>query len=80
MMRSLWRLGIVAAMCSACSAGLGEYAKPGATDQQRATDYYDCRRDSGVLVNAGKGMQEYVVDSARLQACMSARGYTSGSR
>jgi len=79
-MRRIWRVGIVAAMCAACSAGLGEYAKPDVSDRQRATDYYDCRRDASVLVSPGKGMEQYVIDPTRLHTCMSARGYTSGSQ
>jgi len=39
------------------------------------TDYYECQRDSSVLVGRGKGMQEYVPDTDKLNACMRARGY-----
>jgi hypothetical protein len=71
-------LGIVISslVCSACGAiGLSTYSRPGVTDQQKSTDYYECRRDSSVLRDRGKGMQEYVPDPNGLNACMRARGY-----
>ncbi len=60
---------------AACAGGLSGYSKTGVNDQQKSTDYYECQRDSSVLVWRGRGMQENVLDTEKLNACMRARGY-----
>ncbi len=67
---------ILAVFSSACSTGgLSAYSRPGVTDYQKSTDYYECQRKSSVVSYRGKGMSENVGDSNELRACMSARGY-----
>ena len=67
---------ILAAVVAACAAGgLSGYSKTGVNDQQKNTDYYECQRDSSVLVWRSK-MHESVPDTEKLNACMRARGYT----
>ncbi len=59
---------------AACAGGLSGYSKTGVSDQQKSTDYYECQRDSSVPVWRSK-MQENVLDTEKLNACMRARGY-----
>jgi hypothetical protein len=66
---------ILAVAVAACAGGLSGYSKTGVSDPQKSTDYYECQRDSSVLVSRAKGMQEYVPDTEKLNACMRARGY-----
>jgi len=66
---------ILAVSVAACAGGLSGYSKTGVSDQQKSTDYYECQRDSSVLVRRAKGMEEYVLDTDKLNACMRARGY-----
>jgi len=66
---------ILAVAVAACAGGLSGYSKTGVSDQQKSTDYYECQRDSSVLVRRAKGMEEYVLDTDKLNACMRARGY-----
>jgi len=66
---------ILAVAVAACAGGLSGYSKTGVSDQQKGTDYYECQRDSSVLVRRAKGMEEYVLDTDKLNACMRARGY-----
>jgi hypothetical protein len=66
---------ILAGAVAGCAGGLSGYSKTGVSDQQKSTDYYECQRDSSVLVARAKGMQEYVPDRDKLNACMRARGY-----
>jgi hypothetical protein len=66
---------ILAVAVAACAGGLWGYSKTGVSDQQKSTDYYECQRDSSVLVSRAKGMQEYVPDTEKLNACMRARWY-----
>jgi len=69
-------LVILAVLSLACSTGgLSAYSKPGVTDYQKSTDYYECQRESSVVRYRGKGMSENVEDSNELHACMRARGY-----
>jgi hypothetical protein len=76
--QTLRRVGLVilAVFSSTCSTGgLSAYSRPGVTDYQKSTDYYECRHDSSIVRSRGKGMSENVEDSNGLRACMSARGY-----
>ena len=66
---------ILAVAVAARAGGLSGYSKTGVRDQQKSTDYYECQRDSSVLVSRAKGMQEYMPDTDKLNACMRARGY-----
>ena len=66
---------ILAGAVAGCAGGLSRYSKAGVSGQQKSTDYYECQRDSSVLVSRAKGMQEYVLDTEKLNACMRARGY-----
>jgi hypothetical protein len=67
-------LWVLSAACS--TGGLAGYAKSGVTDHQKSSDYYDCRKESTVVRNRGRGMQEEVLDLDKLNSCMRARGYT----
>ena len=66
---------ILAGVVAGCAGGLSRYSKTGVSDQQKSTDYYECQRDSSLLVSRAKGMQESVPDTEKLNACMRARGY-----
>jgi len=66
---------ILAVAVATCARGLAGYSKSGVSDQQKSTDYYECQRDSSVLVRRYKGVEEYVPDTEKLNACMRARGY-----
>jgi len=73
--RALGCLILAGEVAGCAGGGLSRYSKTGVSDQQKSTDYYECQRDSSVLVSRAKGMQEYVPDTEKLNACMRARGY-----
>jgi len=67
---------ILSVLSTACNAAwLAGYTKQGVTDRQKSSDYYECRKESTVVRNRGKGMQEEVSDMDKLNSCMRARGY-----
>jgi hypothetical protein len=66
---------ILAVAVAGRAGGLSGYSKTGVSDQQKSTDYYECQRDSSVLVSRAKGMPEHVPDTEKLNACMRAREY-----